>query len=176
MVRSGKNVGSHGENQNASDGHIVQDNVAGVFANDLLQSLILAIGFKLDGEHISPLLVQHLEPLHEAGFLIHFNGSSVVQRPITAVVSGDAPFHRILERTTYYASVKNEMGSIRGNRFSQNQLAEVHHQVKTAHKHGLKMRYWGTPSWPRGLRNHIWHILVREGVDVIDVDDLRNAT
>jgi len=194
----------------SSEGHIVQENVPGVFANDPSQSLILVIDFKFDGENIWPHLVQNLEPLREAGYLTHFNGSSVVQRPITVVVSGDAPFHRILEQNTsrdiffdaplgefsyksldlpaveppynsnnsYYASVnfKKEIGSIRGNRFSQEQLAKIRHQVKAAHEHGLKVRYWGTPSWPRGLRNHVWHILVREGVDVINVDDLGDAT
>lgn len=194
----------------SSNDLIVQDNVAGVFATDPSQSLVLVIDFKLDGEHIWPHLVQNLDPLREAGFLTHFNGSSVVQRPITIVVSGDAPFHRILEQNTsrdiffdaplgefsssslyspvvelpynsnnsYYASVnfKKEIGSIKGNQFSQDQLAKIRHQVKAAHEHGLKVRYWGTPSWPRGLRNHVWHILVREGVDIINVDDLRDAT
>ncbi|KAJ5545574.1 hypothetical protein N7494_003159 [Penicillium frequentans] len=194
----------------SSDRHIVQDDVAGVFANDPSQSLILLVDFKFEGEHIWPHLVQNLEPLREAGYLTHFNGSSVVQRPITIVASGDAPFHHILDRNTsrdiffdaplgelshispdlptaeppynsnnsYYASVnfKEEIGSIRGNQFSQDQLAKIRHQVRVAHEHGLKVRYWGTPSWPRGLRNHVWHILVREGVDVINVDDLRDAT
>jgi hypothetical protein len=27
-----------------------------------------------------------------------------------------------------------------------------------------------------GLRNHVWHILIREGVDILNVDDLRGAT
>lgn len=185
-------------------------NIAGVFANDPTQSLILVIDFKYDGEHIWPHLVQQLAPLREAGYLTYVNESSVIQRPITIVASGDAPFQRILESTTsrdiffdapldevsdlssdapagdppynvynsYYASIdfKKAIGSIRGNRFSQDQLATIRHQVRAAHESGLKVRYWGTPSWPRGLRNHVWHVLVREGVDVINVDDLRDAT
>ncbi|KAJ6005170.1 hypothetical protein N7451_003114 [Penicillium sp. IBT 35674x] len=84
----------------SSNKKIVQDDVAGVFAKDPSQSLIPLIDFKLEGEHIWPHLVQHLERLREAGYLTHFNGSSVVQRPITVVASGDTPFQRILERNT----------------------------------------------------------------------------
>lgn len=191
------------------------DDIAGVFALDLAQTLILLIDFKVDGELIWPHLIKQLEPLRQAGFLTHFNGSAVIQRPITVVASGDAPLHRILERTThsdiffdaplneltsfasphtptdpavglspynphnsYYASVdfRKAIGSVNLNRFSQGQLAKLRRQVTAAHEQGLKVRYWGTPSWPRGLRNHVWHVLVREGVDVINVDDLRDAT
>ncbi|KAJ5610657.1 hypothetical protein N7510_007376 [Penicillium lagena] len=188
----------------------INDDIAGVFANDPTQTLVLVVDFKRDGERIWPHLVEQLEPLREAGYLTHVNGSSVIRRPITIVVSGNAPFHRITELTnagdiffdapldevshlspntpadelpynaqnSYYASVdfQKAIGTVKGNRFSQDQLATIRHQVRAAHEHGLKVRYWGTPSWPRGLRNHVWHVLVREGVDVINVDDLRDAT
>lgn len=188
----------------------VEDDIAGVFANDPTQTLVLVVDIKRDGERIWPHFVQQLEPLREAGYLTRVNGSSMIRRPITIVASGDTSFHRILAQNTtrdiffdapldeishlspngladelpynihnsYYASVdfKNAIGTVRRNRFSQDQLAAVRHQVQAAHEHGLKVRYWGTPSWPRGLRNHVWHVLVREGVDVINVDDLRDAT
>ncbi|PYH97263.1 hypothetical protein BO71DRAFT_347297 [Aspergillus ellipticus CBS 707.79] len=79
---------------------------------------------------------------------------------------------------SYYASVdfRKTIGTLVRNRFSQEQLKRVRAQIEAAHARGLKVRYWGTPSWPRGLRNHIWHVLVREGVDLINVDDLREAT
>ncbi|GAA86872.1 similar to An13g01980 [Aspergillus luchuensis IFO 4308] len=81
-------------------------------------------------------------------------------------------------KNSYYASVdfRKTIGSLSRNRFSQGQLELVRKQVEAAHARGLKVRYWGTPSWPRGLRNHVWHVLVREGVDLINVDDLREAT
>jgi hypothetical protein len=79
---------------------------------------------------------------------------------------------------SYYASVdfSKTVGELRRNQFSQKQLALIRNQIRTAHKHGLQARYTGTPTWPRGLRNHVWHILVREGVDIIDVEDLREGT
>lgn len=199
-------------------------NLAGVFANDPSQTLVLLIDFKGDGELLWPHVVAQLDGLRHAGYLTHFNGTTIVQRPITVVASGDAPYHLIIANTTYrdifldapldklniprsppdedpsllhaefpeeeypaeeygvensyYASVdfRKAIGPLLSNRFSQAQLEVLRDQVRAAHERGLKVRYWGTPSWPRGLRNHVWHILVREGVDLINVDDLREAT
>ncbi|KAJ5961124.1 uncharacterized protein N7479_008274 [Penicillium vulpinum] len=79
---------------------------------------------------------------------------------------------------SYYASAdfRKAIGSLSLGRLSDAQLAVLRSQVHAAHKAGLKVRYWGTPTWPVGLRNYIWSVLVREGVDVINTDDLRGAT
>ncbi|KAJ9397100.1 hypothetical protein DTO282F9_6033 [Paecilomyces variotii] len=203
--------------------------LAGVFANDPSQTLVLLLDFKTDGDVLWQHVVDQLDSLRQAGYLTHFNGTAVVQRPITVVATGYAPFHLIVANSTYrdifldapldklrfrdpspfdqpaleqeaqqqqeqeegeyisedyslsnsyYASVdfRKAIGPLFHNRFSQAQLELLRDQVRAAHTRGLKVRYWGTPTWPRGLRNHIWHILVREGVDLINVDDLREAT
>ena len=31
------------------------------------------------------------------------------------------------------------------------------------------------PAWPLGLRDYVWEVLVKEGVDILNVDDLRGA-
>ncbi|PKX99075.1 phosphatidylinositol-specific phospholipase C/glycerophosphodiester phosphodiesterase family protein [Aspergillus novofumigatus IBT 16806] len=187
------------------------EDLAGVFAHDPSQTLVLLIDFKTDGNDTWPYLVEQLGPLREAGYLTHFDGAEMVQRPVTVIVSGDAPFHLIAANSTYrdifldapldklgqstsenrqetgsdynytnsyYASVdfRKTIGPLSRNRFSQDQLARVREQVTAAHERGLKVRYWGTPTWPRGLRNHVWHVLVREGVDYINVDDLAEGT
>ncbi|KAJ5162810.1 uncharacterized protein N7500_004640 [Penicillium coprophilum] len=79
---------------------------------------------------------------------------------------------------SYYASAdfRKTIGSLSLNRLSDVQLATLRSQIHAAHKLGLKVRYWGTPTWPVELRNHVWSVLVREGVDVINTDDLRGAT
>jgi len=79
---------------------------------------------------------------------------------------------------SYYASVN--FGSTigfpwRGN-LNKKQHMKLKAQIRAAHEKGLKARYWNTPAWPIGLRNHIWRVLVREGADVLNVDDLRAAT
>lgn len=79
---------------------------------------------------------------------------------------------------SYYASAhfKKAVGHVWGSRLSQEQLQRIRAQIHGAHRLGLKARYFSVPAWPIGLRNHIWHILTREGVDVLSVDDLRQAT
>lgn len=185
--------------------------LAGVFAADPAQPLVLLIDFKTDGDTLWPYVMDQLQPLREAGYLTHYNGTAINERPITIVASGDAPVQHVMGNDTYrdifydapldkltatstsdeeqlsadydfsnsyYASVnfRKAIGSLHRNRFSQDQLAQIRSQIQAAHARGLKVRYWGTPSWPRGLRNHIWHVLVREGVDLVNVDDLREAT
>ncbi|KAF2095346.1 hypothetical protein NA57DRAFT_18414, partial [Rhizodiscina lignyota] len=51
----------------------------------------------------------------------------------------------------------------------------IRDQIKTARDRGLISRYWGTPSWPRGLRDGVWESLEKEGVGLLSVDDLRAA-
>ncbi|OJD10906.1 hypothetical protein ACJ73_09663 [Blastomyces percursus] len=78
---------------------------------------------------------------------------------------------------SYYASVsfKKSIGFPWSFRLSQSQLDLLRAQVRGAHQRGLKVRYWSIPSWPRSLRNHLWAVLIREGVDILNIDDLRSA-
>ena len=48
--------------------------------------------------------------------------------------------------------------------------------MRGAHKRGLKSRYWETPAWPTSLKYRVWELLVKEGADVLNVDDLEAAT
>lgn len=79
---------------------------------------------------------------------------------------------------SYYASVsfKKSIGFPWRFHLSSKQMDLLRAQIRGAHRRGLKARYWGIPSWPRSLRNHIWSVLGREGVDLLNVDDLRSAT
>lgn len=200
---------------NLPDGFNSSTQVAGVFAADPTQTLVLLIDFKMDGDTLWHHVMEELQPMRDAGYLTFYDGTTIHERPITVVATGDAPIHRVVENDTYrdifydapldkltlapesdpesdqrdfsieydlsnsyYASVNfgKTIGGLTRNRFSQEQLALIRSQIQAAHSRGLKVRYWGTPSWPRGLRNHVWHVLVREGVDLVNVDDLREAT
>ena len=79
---------------------------------------------------------------------------------------------------SYYASVAfgEAIGQLRNGRFSQQQMDLLRNQVQGAHQRGLKARYWDLPYWPISLRNHVWDVLVKEGVDMLNVDDLKGAT
>ena len=79
---------------------------------------------------------------------------------------------------SYYASTSltNAIGTLSGGEFSDHQLNLLRGQIRGAHRRGLKARYWDLPSWPINLRNHVWDILVKEGVDLLNVDDLEGAS
>ncbi|KAI1491203.1 hypothetical protein F5X96DRAFT_487480 [Biscogniauxia mediterranea] len=78
---------------------------------------------------------------------------------------------------SFYAStsLKDAVGLIFAG-LSEAQLRIVRGQIKGAHRRGLKVRYWDTPSWPIGLRDKIWHTLMEEGADILNVDDLKSAS
>jgi hypothetical protein len=78
---------------------------------------------------------------------------------------------------SYYASLnfKRSIGFPYRGRLSHKQLMKLRSQIKASHEKDLKARYWNTPTWPVGLRNHIWKVLVEEGADILNVDDLRSA-
>lgn len=184
--------------------------VPGAFSDDSTQTLVLLMGFDADLERIWSQLIPHLEPLREAGFLTHLNGSAVVQGQVIIVATGNVPFHRILKMNTfrdiffdaplfqflsvsdqgspqnsdysaqnsYYASAdfRKTIGNVYFNGFSDKQLAAVRQQVQIAHGLGLKVRYVRMPNWPRKLRNYVGRILVREGVDIVTVDEPITST
>ena len=79
---------------------------------------------------------------------------------------------------SYYASVSfwRTIGAtwLKGEP-SPEQLTKIRKQLKEAHKRGLKSRYWELPVWPIHVRNRIWQVLVEEGIDMLNVDDLQAA-
>lgn len=76
-------------------------------------------------------------------------------------------------KTAYYASAsfKTTIGSVITG-FSPSQLSTLRTQIATAARFGLKSRYWDTPDWPVAYRDYVWSVLEREGVGVLNVDDL----
>ncbi|KAI8629084.1 hypothetical protein F5Y19DRAFT_475645 [Xylariaceae sp. FL1651] len=77
----------------------------------------------------------------------------------------------------YYTSVsfKQTIGSVRLG-FSASQLETLRTQIYIAKQSGLKSRYWDIPSWPINYRDYIWEVLTREGVGMLNVDDVDGAT
>jgi hypothetical protein len=93
-------------------------------------------------------------------------------------MSGVLPTDEFNEQNSYYASVSfnQAVGRMWRGHLSPKQLKIIRGQIRGAHRRGLKARYWDLPSWPLGLRNHVWDVLVKEGVDMLNVDDLRAAS
>ena len=79
---------------------------------------------------------------------------------------------------SYYASVSfsQAIGHVLFGQLSDKQMNLIRSHIRGAHRRGLKVRYWELPFWPIGLRNHVWDVMVKEGVDMLNVDDLKGAT
>jgi hypothetical protein len=99
--------------------------------------------------------------------------------------SGSAPTDPMVysPANSYYASVSFKRTILHfptlppwRSQLTSAQMDEIRKQIAGAHARGLKVRYWSVPEWPRGLRNYFWRVLVKEGVDFLNVDDLKAAT
>ncbi|KAI5201772.1 hypothetical protein AUEXF2481DRAFT_29216 [Aureobasidium subglaciale EXF-2481] len=89
----------------------------------------------------------------------------------------DTPASAFNTSTSYYASInfKKSVGRIWRGKLSHKQMKIIRGQIRGAKKAGLQARYWNTPKWPVSLRNHVWHVLVQEGVGMLNADDLKGA-
>jgi hypothetical protein len=66
-----------------------------------LRSLNLLIDYKTSGVPLHPYVPQQLQPFRWRGYMTHFNGTDVVEEPITIVATGNAPFDLLLQNSTY---------------------------------------------------------------------------
>lgn len=163
-------------------------------------SIVLLVDFKSSANGAWDILVHSLDKLRQNGLLSFFHHGQLVKRSITVVATGKTVFKLVqgyntyrdiffdapLEDLTceqynmtnsYYASAsfKKAIGAMKGKSLSLAQLSKVRAQVATAHRCGLKVRYWNTPAWPLDRRNRIWDVLITEGVDMLNVDNLDGA-
>ena len=76
----------------------------------------------------------------------------------------------------YTASVSlgGSIGSVYSG-FSLDQLNQLRQATQAAKSRNLLSRYWGTPNWPISLRDNVWQVLVDEGIDLLNADDVESA-
>lgn len=67
------------------------------------------------------------------------------------------------------------VGKITGD-VNDDQVRVLQDQIATAKERGMGARYWNTPYWPVRQRDLVWTALVREGVALLNVDDLKAVT
>jgi hypothetical protein len=176
--------------------------VMGVFDTDPSKTLVLLVDLKTDGPTTWPWVMKQLAPLRDKGWLSYYEGGQFRQRPITVVGTGNTPFDQIIASgeprdaffdapldklegssynwtNSYYASVSfwKAVGAVwwRG-RPSDGQLAAIRAHIREARERGLVSRYWALPAWPIHIRNHLWKLLVEEGIGMLNVDELEAAT
>ncbi|KAK1997058.1 hypothetical protein LX36DRAFT_88408 [Colletotrichum falcatum] len=172
----------------------------GIYETNPVQTMVLLVDLKTGGSETWPQVVRQLEPLRERGWLTKVVNDKIHYGPITVVGTGNTPFELVAENSTYrdtffdapllkldgydfnptnsyYTSVsfKKAIGTVWFGDLTEAQIMKLRNQVKAAHSRGLKVRYWDLPAWPISVRNHIWDVLVREGVDILNVDDLKGV-
>lgn len=193
---------SSGNQQVLTGGTRVGTAPVGVYDGYDNTTVVLLLDFKTDGAETWPTVTSQLEPLRKAGFLSHWTAKDgFVSGPITVVGTGNAPFDLLQKNSTYRdvfydapleklaggsynstnsylasVSLKKAVGTVHGGKLSDQQKATIETQVKLAESHGLKSRYWDTPSWPVSWRNRVWEGLVNLGVGYLNVDDLTAAS
>ncbi|MQA08250.1 MAG: hypothetical protein GEU98_06800 [Pseudonocardiaceae bacterium] len=133
------------------------------------------------------------------GFLFsHYENGEVTHGPITVAISGDRPRELMEQQESRYAFYDGRIadeddlgpGSDPGltplvsenwtELFSWNgsgampedERAELHEIVSTAHQAGQRVRFWATPDDKGAEREAVWRALVDAGVDHINTDDL----
>jgi len=59
---------------------------------------------------------------------------------------------------------------------SNDQLTKLRKLTGDAHELGIQARFWGTPGWPLSARNNVWKVLLENGADWLNADDLEAAS
>ncbi|OTA89313.1 hypothetical protein M434DRAFT_398650 [Hypoxylon sp. CO27-5] len=165
----------------------------GLYKAEPGRSITLLVDFKTSDTRTLDAVVKALQPLRDGGYLSRVEGGKFVEKQVTVVASGSAPFDRInsgdgvpnrdvfydakvdqwdpkyTSINSYYASADFE--SAVGNpgsaeAFSQDQKDKVQSQVQPAHAAGLKVRYWNLPG------DYLWEPLLALGVDRLNADDM----
>ena len=176
-----------------------QNSINGVYGQEPNRTLVLLVDFKVTDSKTWPLLLEKLQPFREHGWLSHIDDGSFISRPITIVVSGsarledvdenpsrdvffDAPLNHLDKKpynsnNSYYGSVafKKSIGHPGSNGLSEEQLVKVRRQIHNGHNLGLKVRYFAISAKRGKQRDDLWRVLMNEGVDSLNVDDLEHA-
>jgi hypothetical protein len=172
----------------------------GVYDREPDQTVVLLVDLKSNPDKSWPLLLEKLEPLRRKGWLSRVSDGKFVSRPITVVGTGETKFRMVNEdnpsrdvffdaplkkleqgsynnTNSYYASTsfKKTIGKVRKKGLKAKQLEKIRSQISQAHRRGLKVRYWGIPTLPLNVRRQLEELLLDEGVDVLNADDLLGA-
>jgi hypothetical protein len=174
----------------------------GIFETAPNQTLTLLLDFKSNGTELWPLVDAALDPLRRGGWLRHWDAAlnATVDGPLSIVTTGNAPFELITSNQTYrdifYDAPLSDLVSARYDNtnsfyasgsmsktigwpllghFGQKSITKMKNQITKAKDKGLLPRYWSTPAWPVSARDNVWNVLVKNGVGMLNVDDLEGA-
>jgi hypothetical protein len=150
-----------------------------------------------------PFILKALQPLRSLGYLTTFANGTLTKSAVTVVGTGNSPLDLVkaLEPRDYFfdapltqltdpslnttwdptlsplASTDYEVAvgwSGIGN-ISDAQVANITKFVGDAHSRGIASRFWDTPGWPINARENVWRVLLENGADWLNADDLEAA-
>lgn len=175
----------------------------GLFDTSSAQTLYFFIDLKTGSDETWPAVLSALAPLRDGNWLTTWTGTERFNRPITVIGTGNTQLsdvEKYLPRDVFFdapladlgdAKYKNltaneapiastnfkaTFGDVRKRELSEEQAGKLREQIGGAHEKGIMARYWNQPNWPIGTRNAVWRILWDEGVDLLNVDDLKAAS
>ncbi|KAI8933062.1 hypothetical protein NX059_009707 [Plenodomus lindquistii] len=174
----------------------------GVFDTSSAQTLYFFIDLKTAADETWPAVLKALEPLRKGDWLTTFKDGNLRRNPVTVIGTGNTQLSDVLNthpRDIFFDAPLSELnstkysdlteaespiastnfasvfGEVRKREFSDTQLETLRAQLQVAHDKGIMARYWNAPEWPVGTRNAVWRMLWDEGVDLLNVDDLKGA-
>lgn len=154
----------------------------------------LLVDIKTQGAATYAELHRRLRPYR--WMLSTYSDGRVRQGAVTPVVSGDRAARKPMEaqrtRYAFYDGRLEDLAAaapasfiplISGNwtesfswsgagPFPRVQRDRLHALVRTAHRRGQRVRFWGTPDLPGPERQAFWHELLAARVDHLNTDDL----
>ncbi|RBR13303.1 uncharacterized protein FIESC28_08269 [Fusarium coffeatum] len=83
----------------------LNDTWRGLFDKAPKQTLALLIDFKTKGAPTFDELNRHLQPLRDLDYLTYWNGTARITRPLTIVLSGNAPFESVLSMNSTHRDI-----------------------------------------------------------------------
>lgn len=147
-------------------------------------------------------MLKALQPLRDAGYLTtYYSNGTLVPSAITVIGTGNSPLDLVrtldprdyffdgpltnlsggdifkptlspIASTDYAVAVGwNGLGTIPDDR-----LTTLKKLIDDAHALGIQARFWDTPGWPVSARNNVWKVLLENGVDWLNADDVEAAS
>lgn len=149
-----------------------------------------------------PFILKALKPLRDAGYLTtYYSNGTLVRSAITVIGTGSSPLDlvRALDPRDYFFDApltglnegdifKPTLSPIASTTFavavgwnglgtiSDDQLTKLRGLIDGAHALGIQARFWDTPGWPVSARNNVWKVLLENGADWLNADDLEAAS
>lgn len=152
------------------------------------QSLTLLIDFKSEAEATYRALDAQLVPYRE--MLVKYDHANRRDGAVEVILSGNRPIETVARQPERWVAIDGRLSDLKANpplalmplisdRWGQHFFwngegpmapddeARLKSWVQETHQQGRRLRFWATPD-----RAAAWRLLEREGVDLINTDDL----